>query len=705
MNDIDDRRRAAIGRLLRPRSVAIVGASPTPGSLGGAVLGNLERFGFKGDIHLVNPSRSEINGRPCVATTRDLPRGVDAVVLAIPQKGVIDALKGCAERGVGGAIVFSAGFAEAGPEGVARQAELAKIARDSGMAIEGPNCLGLVNYIDGVAMTFGVALPFPPAGGKGVAIISQSGAMATVVRAALHARDIGLSVTVSTGNEAVDGVEDFLDALVDDPSSAVIAMVVEQFRKPAQFLRLARRARALGKPIFLMHPGRGQAARQSAATHTGAIAGDWDLMRARVEGEGVCVVESLEELIDLSEIALRSPRMPSGGVAMITDSGAFKAMTLDTCELLGLATPPLSPASADVIGAIAPGLILPTNPLDLTAQALVDPDLYRKTLRPLIDDPAFGSIVFGVIFSSPLIAHRKNKPIIDALREFKPDKPVYLAMLGDEAEVPADLIADFRSLGVPFFRSPERLMRALARLDHWASRPLLPVDFDRPAAHETVPSGTIPEYRAKALLSHFGLRAPRGGMATSLEEAREIAARIGYPVVLKAQSADLSHKSDAGGVVLGLANEAALHEGWTRLHGNVALAMPDLVLDGVLVEAMSPRGVELIIGAKNDPDWGPVLLVGLGGVFAEALKDARILPAGLSAATIADEIGKLKGAALLKGFRGDQPRDIAAAAELAASVGRFILAHPEVAEIDINPVLVLPEGEGALALDALIHVA
>ena len=705
MNDIDDRRRAAIGRLLRPRSVAIVGASPTPGSLGGAVLGNLERFGFKGDIHLVNPSRSEINGRPCVATTRDLPRGVDAVVLAIPQKGVIDALKGCAERGVGGAIVFSAGFAEAGPEGVARQAELAKIARDSGMAIEGPNCLGLVNYIDGVAMTFGVALPFPPAGGKGVAIISQSGAMATVVRAALHARDIGLSVTVSTGNEAVDGVEDFLDALVDDPSSAVIAMVVEQFRKPAQFLRLARRARALGKPIFLMHPGRGQAARQSAATHTGAIAGDWDLMRARVEGEGVCVVESLEELIDLSEIALRSPRMPSGGVAMITDSGAFKAMTLDTCELLGLATPPLSPASADVIGAIAPGLILPTNPLDLTAQALVDPDLYRKTLRPLIDDPAFGSIVFGVIFSSPLIAHRKNKPIIDALREFKPDKPVYLAMLGDEAEVPADLIADFRSLGVPFFRSPERLMRALARLDHWASRPLLPGDFDRPAAHETVPSGTIPEYRAKALLSHFGLRAPRGGMATSLEEAREIAARIGYPVVLKAQSADLSHKSDAGGVVLGLANEAALHEGWTRLHGNVALAMPDLVLDGVLVEAMSPRGVELIIGAKNDPDWGPVLLVGLGGVFAEALKDARILPAGLSAATIADEIGKLKGAALLKGFRGDQPRDIAAAAELAASVGRFILAHPEVAEIDINPVLVLPEGEGALALDALIHVA
>ncbi len=659
MNEDVNARRAAIRRLLAPRSVAIVGASSTPGSLGGGVLANLERFGFKGEIHLVNPSRSEINGRACIPSTRDLPEGVDAAVMAIPHKGVLDALRGCAERGVGGAIVFSAGFAEAGEEGRAAQAAIVEIAKKSGMAVEGPNCLGVVNYIDGICLTFGVAAPFPPANGRGVAIISQSGAMATVVRAALHARDIGLTCTVSTGNEAVNGVEDFLDAMLDDPAHACIAMVVEQFRNPRAFLDLALRAQAIKKPVFLLHPGRGQAARHSAATHTGAIAGDWDVMRACVEGEGVCLVESLEELIDVCEIALRSPRLPRGGMAMITDSGAFKAMTLDTCELLGLATPPLSPASVAVIGAIAPGLILPTNPLDLTAQALVDPDLYRKTLKPLLDDDAFGSILFGVIFSSPLMAHRKNKPIIDALREFRPEKPVFLAMLGDEAEVPADLIAEFRALGAPFFRSPERLMRALARLDQWASRPLLPAKA-AVATSSKLPVGTIPEYRAKDLLRTFGVAMPEGGFARNLDEAETIAARIGFPLVLKAQSPELSHKSDAGGVVLGVSDIAALREGWTRLYANVARAAPDVKLDGVLVETMSPRGVELIIGARNDPEWGAVLLVGLGGVTAEALKDVRILPAGLSADVIAAEISRLKGAALLKGFRGDVPRDIAA---------------------------------------------
>ena len=703
MNDVDPARRGAIKRLLAPKSVAIVGASPTPGSLGGGVLGNLERFGFKGDIHLVNPSRSEIGGRPCVASTLDLPMGVDAAVLAIPGKGVLDALRGCAERGVGGAIVFSAGFAEAGPEGAARQREIVELARKSGMAIEGPNCLGVVNYIDNVCLTFGVAAPFAPAGGRGVAIVSQSGAMATVLRAALHARDIGVSCTVSTGNEAIDGVEDFLDTMLDDPAHACVAMVVEQFRKPRAFLALARRARKIGKVVFLLHPGRGQAARQSAATHTGALAGDWEIMRACAQSAGVCVVESLEEIIDVCEIAMRSPRLPRGGVAMITDSGAFKAITLDTAESLGLRMPELSPASSEIIGAIAPGLILPTNPLDLTAQALVDPDLYRKTLRPLLDDDAFGSVLFGVIFSSPHMAHRKNKPIVDALRDFKPEKPVFLAMLGDEAEVPADLIAQFRELKTPFFRSPERLMRALARLDQWASRPLPPEGGEAPEA-ETLPAGTVPEHRAKELLRPFGVATPEGCLAQALVDAVKIAARVGYPVALKAQSAALSHKSDAGGVILNIASAEALRDAWTRLHGNIAKANPALELDGVLVEAMSPRGVELIVGARNDPDWGAIVLVGMGGVTAEALGDVRIMPAGLGVDAIAAEISALKGAALLKGFRGDGPRDIRAAAEIAAGVGRFAQAHPEVREIDINPVLVLPEGQGALALDALIEV-
>ena len=696
-------KRAAIARLLRPRSIAIIGASPTPGSLGGGVMGNLERFAFKGDVYLVNPSRKEIDGRPCLATPADLPMGVDCAVLAIPGKGVIEAARQCAARGVGGLIVFGAGFAEAGEAGRVAQAELAGIGREAEMAIEGPNCLGMINYIDGVSLSFGISQPRPVMG-KGLAIVSQSGAMATVLRAALHARDIDVTFSISTGNEALNGVEDFLEYILEEEQTRVIALVVEQMREPKRFLELSRRARALNKPIVLLHPGRSMAARKSAETHTGALAGDWQVMRAVATHAGACVVETLEELIDVSEMLLRCPPMGAGGVAMITDSGAFKGMTLDYCEDIGLAVPQPGQIAADIIGAIAPGLVLPTNPLDLTAQALVDPDLYRKTMQPLLADDRFAAIVFGVIISSPLMARRKNEPILQAMRDFKPTKPVILAMLGDEAEAPPDLISDFRALGVPFMRSPERALRALARLAKFAQQSQIEAQSGAASAREPLPKGILPEHISKQLLAPFGVPAPPGALATSLEDALKTARRIGYPVALKAQSAALSHKSDAGGVVLSLADDEQLTQGWKKLFANLTRAKPDLHLDGVLVEAMSARGVELIIGARNDPEWGAVLMIGLGGIFAEVLQDARVLSADLDAKAIAHEIGKLKGAALLQGFRGDSPRDIESAAAIAAALGAFVRAHPEVSEIDINPVVVYPEGQGALALDALIYV-
>lgn len=254
--------RRAIERLLRPRSVAIVGASPSPGSLGAGVLANLERFGYRGDIHLINANRNEIDGRPCLKSPAELPMGVDCTVLAIPRAGILEAVKACGARDVGGIVIYAAGFAEAGAEGRALQDEVARVAAAHGMAIEGPNCLGYVNYVDGIPLTFGGTTPGPARGGLG--IVSQSGAMASVIRAALHARDIGISLTISTGNEALNGVEDFLDYLIDEPQTRLIALMVEQFRQPRRFLELARRARAAGKKIVLLYPGRSAAARRSA---------------------------------------------------------------------------------------------------------------------------------------------------------------------------------------------------------------------------------------------------------------------------------------------------------------------------------------------------------------------------------------------------------------------------------------------------------
>jgi acyl-CoA synthetase (NDP forming) len=699
--------RSAIERMLRPRSLAIIGASPTPGSLGQSLLANLERFGYRGDIHLVSARRSEINGRPCVASASDLPEGVDCAALAIPRAGILDAVAGCAKRGVGGVIIYAAGFAEAGPDGQALQAEITRIARDHGMAISGPNCLGHINYVDGIPLTFSACTPVPPAGRRGVGIVSQSGAMATVFRAALHPRDIAISYSVSSGNEALNGAEDFLDYLIDNPSTHVVLMMVEQFRQPQRFLAAAHKAHAAGKPIVLLHPGRSAAARLSAKTHTGALSGDYEVMRALVAHAGVAVVDTMEELLDLGELMIRWPSPPRGGAAVITDSGAFKAMVLDFCDGSELDVPEPIGATRDTLGALAPDLILPTNPLDVTAQSLVDPDLYRKAMKPFLDDDHYGSLVLAVVLSSPTHSERKMGPIIAALKDFGPPKPVVFAMMGEDSEVAPHIIAQLRNLGVPFFRSPERALRALARLASLRP-PLASPAHASPAmtvpAGKRLAAGVLPEYTSKATLAEAGIPFPRAELVSDLTAAQAVAAHIGYPVVLKAQSAALAHKSDVGGVVLGLGDETSLAEGWQKLHADIAKARPDLRLDGVLVEAMARRGIELIVGARNDPDWGAILVVGLGGVVAEALRDVRVLPADLEPTAIVNELHKLKAAALLTGFRGAPALDLHAVADIASRLGRFTAAHPEIAEIDINPLVVYPEQQGAVAVDALIVV-
>ncbi|MBX9775611.1 MAG: acetate--CoA ligase family protein [Xanthobacteraceae bacterium] len=688
--------------MLRPRSIAVVGASATPGALGQSLLANLERFAYRGDLHLVSATRSEIGGRPCLKSTFELPEGVDCATLAIPRAGILEAVQGCAARGVGGVIIYAAGFAETGPEGQRLQVEIARIARDRGMAVSGPNCLGHINYVDGIPLTFSSCAPVPLAGRRGIGIVSQSGAMATVFRAALHPRDIAISHSISTGNEALNGTEDFLDFLIEDEATHVILMLVEQFRQPQRFLAAARRAHAAGKPIVLLHPGRSAAAQASAKTHTGALSGDYEVMRALVAHAGVVLVDTLEELHDLGELMIRWPSRPRGGVAVISDSGAFKAMVLDFCEHSDLEVPEPAGTTKDSLAALAPDLILPTNPLDVTAQSLVDPDLYRRAMKPFLDDPRYGSVVLCVVLSSPTHSQRKMAPIINALTDFGPPKPVVFAMMGEDSEVAPEITAQLRNLGVPFFRSPERTLRALAKLA--ALRPpqaALSAPLVAPA-DERLPSGVMPEYAAKKVLTAAGIPIPRAALARDLGDAQRAVAQIGYPVVLKAQSAALSHKSDVGGVALGIADEASLAAAWGKLHADIARARADLNLEGVLVEAMARPGVELILGARNDPDWGPSLTIGLGGVWTEALRDVRLMPALLAPAAIADEFRKLKGALLLTGYRGRPALDIDAAAEIAAKLGQFVSAHPEIAEIDINPLVVYPKGEGVIAIDALI---
>lgn len=688
----------ALDRLLRARSVVIVGASEKPGALGNSVLRNLERHGFAGDIHLINPKRPVIGSRQALGGIAELPEGVDAAVLAIPGAAVLGAIRELAARGVGAAVIFSAGFAEGGEEGMAAQAEVARIAAEHNMVVLGPNCLGLVNYLDGVPLTF-VETPGRTLEGPGVGIVSQSGAMAVVLGTVLMAKDLGISLSVSTGNEAASGVEDYLAFLLDEPQTQAIGMIVEQFRSPRRFLVLAEKARAAGKQIVLLHPGQSSAARESAATHTGAMAGDWQVMKTLVTRAGVVLVDSIEELGDVLDLAIRAGRM-APGTAVLAESGAFKALTLDLCESLALPLPAPTDATAAALRAAVPDFIGISNPMDLTAQSLVDPDLYRRTLIPLLADPAYGSVVLAIIQTDEMTARLKFEPIIETLRALDADKPIIFAGLDDGAPVPASYLAALRNMGVAYFPSPDRAFRAIAKLS--SAKAASDAAAAEPIAATLPHGGVIPEYRAKEVLAPIGIPFPRGGFAADVATAKQVAAEIGYPVVLKAQAQALSHKSDAGGVILNIADDAALEAAWERLFANVKAYDAGILLDGGLIEAMGARGLELIVGARNDPDWGPVILVGFGGVQAEILRDVRLLPPGLSHDEIAAELRALKSGALLDGWRGSPALDVDAVADLIANLGRLLEGTPAIREIDLNPVVVYPRGQGAVALDALI---
>lgn len=697
---------AMIARLLRPRSVAVVGASDKPGALGASVIANLERNGFSGTIYPINPKRDTLGGRTCLPSVDALPDGVDVAVLAIPQAGVLDAIRGLAGRKVGAAIVFSAGFAEGGAEGIAQQAEIARIAAEADMLIEGPNCLGLVNHIDGIALTFVETQCRAPAGTRAIGVVSQSGAMAAVLCTTLMSRDLAVSYSVSTGNEAASGVEDYVDWLVDDPHTHVIAMIVEQFRKPQRFLTAARQARDMGKTIVLLHPGKSSAARESAATHTGAMAGDYRLMRAKVARAGVILAETLEELGDIAEILVRCPPLGNGGVAVLGESGAFKALTLDLAEGLGLPLTPLDDSNSPALRAALPPFVPVSNPLDITAQGLSQPGIYTNTLTALVDDDRVAGIVAGIIQGDPVTAAIKVPPILAVLQGEVAPKPMIFAGLDEGADIPAAFVADLRTAGVPWFPSSERALRAVARLANHAARD---DDADAPAP-TAVPGldgkrGVVPEYRAKQLLGVLGFPFPLGQFAASLDEAVKAAEAIGYPVAMKAQAAALSHKSDAGGVLLNLDDRDAVRTAWDRIHSNASAYDATIALDGVLVEAMGLRGVEMIVGARSDPEWGPVILAGFGGVTAEILQDFCLITPDMSEASIIAELMTLKSAALLRGYRGAPALDVRALAGLIRTVGAILLAEPRIAELDLNPVIVHPEGQGVVALDALMLIA
>jgi len=695
---------AAIARLFAPRSLAVVGASMQPGAAGFQVLDNLHRFGFRGTVHLVNRHHDVIAGRACLRRVDELPDGVDAAILAVPQPGIQDAVNACIRRRLGGAVVFAAGYAETGDEGAHAQAELARSARKAGFALLGPNCLGALNFIDGIPLSFEAVPVYAAHARQRVGILAQSGAMAANLRMALLAKQVNVVFSASTGNEAALTVEDVLDWLIASDRVDLVVLFVEMLRQPRRFLAIAARARRAGKPIVLFHPGRSRRAREAARSHTGALAGDFAVMRTLVEREAVVVADSLDETFDTAALLARFPQPVAGAAAVASNSGAMRAVAIDVCQARRLTLAELGPASVRDLSAMLPDFASVDNPLDLTTAGMHTPALFADTAKVLLADPAVGSLALLLMGGSAQQQTDKARALLPLLAAAH--KPVVLVLMGDESPLGDDVKARLKASGVPFLRSPERALHALARVHQRsellreADKRAVPVPALPPAP--PLPSGVLAEYKGKAWLKEAGIPVPPGALAQTLDAALQIAQQIGWPVALKAQADALTHKSDVGGVALSLADADALRKAWALIHKTLARRCPEIVPDGILVEKMAAPGLELVVGARRDPAWGVVLMAGLGGVWVEILGDVRLMAPDLTQAQIERELHRLKGAALLDGVRGGAAVDVTAAVKAVRRLGDLMLAHAELAEIEINPLLVGPSGQGALALDVVL---
>jgi acetate---CoA ligase (ADP-forming) len=701
---------SAINAVMRPRSVAIVGVSAKPGSAGRVVLELLHNNKFAGSIYIVGRSTADIEGHKVLASIDDLPENVDLAVLTLPAAAVREAVEGCVRRKVTAAVIFASGFAEVGSDGNSEQDRIGAIARAGGLALVGPNCLGLMNFVDGFAAVFFSPQPIArlPEGTRGaVAIVAQSGGLGNHLEAGLGARGVPVSCWISTGNEAGLGLADFIQYLLDDPVTQVIALYAEDIRRPQEFLDIAGEARRRGKPIVMLHPGRGARAKEAARSHTGALTGDHAVMQTLVEHAGVVVVDNLDELMDVSEILARFPNPSEGDLGILTFSGAFCGIAHDFCEDIGVRLPPLSRQTLDHLTPLLPAFLPPKNPLDLGTQTIQQPELLQTCVEALLRDPAIG----GLLISIPATSPRHSVIYIEGIAAASKTstKPVALAILGDGSPLSPDFIAVVRKNNIVLSRSSDRTMRAMGKVIGYGNRnSALAVRAAAPVAAVAIPelgAGAQPEWLGKKVLAALGIATPAGELARSVDAAVAIADRTGYPVAMKAQAAKLEHKTEAGGVLLGIADAEEVRSAWKTLHDNVARAQSGLKLDGVLVEAMSPRGLELVVGARRDPRWGPVVMVGLGGIWVEALGDVRLMPPDLSEAEIVGELQKLKTAKLLNGFRGSPAVDVGSVAAAAAAIGRLMRARADIAEVDINPLMVHAAGRGATALDALIITA
>ena len=688
-----------------PASIAVIGASANPAKPGGRPLLALSKRGYAGRIYPVNPRHREIAGLQCYPAVTDIPGEVDMAIIAVPAAMVPEAVARCGEKGVKAAVVFTSGFAEVGPQGAALQREMLDRAREKGIRILGPNCLGLVNLGKAVMASFAGIVDVEPVTPRTLGFVTQSGVFGATIYLQATEKGVGFSSFVSVGNEADLEFADFVSYLLDDDETGVIGGYLEGARDGAKLRAAAERALRLSKPLLIMKVGRTRAGSRAASSHTGSLAGDDQVYDAFFRQMGIIRIESLNELTSFVTV-FRSGRRPAGkNVAVLSGSGGAGVVIADKCESLGLNVPELQGKTRRLLEEYLPAFASPRNPVDLTAQAETDPRLAGKCLAALAADDNIHTVIVNVFLTDDA-APAVTRDIIDFYRST--DKVVVMvSWVAYGSKVVPSYLALIREAGIPVLPDGLEAARAVAALTWYQekvvkAKPAPPETVAAvPAVPELAGSGPLTEYQAKRILAAYGIPVTREGLAACADEAVELARRIGYPVALKVQSPGIAHKTDAGGVRLNLSGDEQVRQAYDEIMDNVARHAPDADIHGVLVQEMAAGGVEVIVGMTRDPVFGPVLMFGLGGIFVEALGDVSFRVAPLSRPDAEEMVREIKGYRVLQGMRGRPPVDVEALMDVILKVSRLVTDYADrIAELDINPLVV--SSRGAVVVDALV---
>jgi acetyl coenzyme A synthetase (ADP forming)-like protein len=686
--------------LLFPRSVAVIGASATPGKVGHALFANV--VSFPGPVYAVNPKHTEIMGKPCFPTVAALPEPVDLAVIVIPADGVAEVLRECGKKGIKNAVVISAGFKECGVEGAKREQELVRVAEEYGLNVLGPNVLGIISTRAGLNATFAPRGALP----GHIAFISQSGAFCTSVLDWAWKEKLGFSHFVSLGNKAVLNECDFLWAFAEDPETRVIVAYLEGIQDGPRFMEIAREV-TREKPIVVLKAGRAEAGARAVSSHTGTMAGADHAYDAAFRQCGVIRARTVEELFDYAYILARQPLPKGKRIGIMTNAGGAGVMAADAAEWEGLTVARLSESTVRALAARLPPAAALYNPVDILGDA--NAQRYREALELVLGDPGVDMVT---ALSAPVAILRFSE-LAEVVAEAKErfGKPIAVSFMAGELGEEAEEI--LRRAGIPSFFDPARAVRALAALAKYAeirarSRtppPSFPVDL--PKARKILKSAEEKGrvrlgLEAMELLSAYGIPVAKGGVAKTAEEARKIAEEIGKPVAIKILSPEITHKTEVGGVRLSVPPQEADRVAWELLNA-FRKTFPGIPMDGVYVQEMLPPGREVILGMVRDPTFGPLLMFGLGGIYVEVLRDVAFGVAPLSREEAEEMVRLIRGAKLLLGVRGQPPVDLAGLVDLILRISQMSVENPEILELDLNPVICYPER--VVAVDVRMTIA